>query len=64
MPYSLEGRLRKVGVTVFSIPNSSDGLQCDSCGRVWVPMIRSGGYFYRGFWHCPNGCNRELHLPH
>jgi hypothetical protein len=38
-------------------------LHCDSCGQGWSPNIQRGGKIKRGFWYCPNGCNRPDKRP-
>jgi hypothetical protein len=34
-------------------------LQCESCGQVWSPSLRSGRRLPRAWWRCPSGCNNE-----
>lgn len=55
MPYSLRGRLRRMGVELIN--EHSLRLQCVACGQVWSPNLRTGGSLPRGYWKCPNGCN-------
>lgn len=52
-----ERQLAKVGVEVVDFNRVL--LKCQSCGQVWSPMIQRGGKFPRGYWQCPNGCNRS-----
>ena len=52
-----EGQLAKVGVELVSVNHGV--LKCNACGQKWSPMIRRGGKMPRGYWQCPNGCNRE-----
>lgn len=51
-----ERELAKVGVQVVDFKHAC--LKCETCGQVWSPMIRRGGKLPRGYWQCPNGCNR------
>jgi len=48
--------LRKVGVSIDSEWNF--GSRCNHCGQYWIPRLCSGGEPARGYWICPNGCNR------
>jgi hypothetical protein len=33
-------------------------LSCTACGTAWSPNLVAGGHLPRGYWKCPNGCNR------
>ena len=60
--------MKKVGVTLEDPQRRL--LRCDHCGKEWVPSVqrffrRPGARFRRGYWWCPNGCNRPgEHIPH
>ena len=48
--------LKWAGVTlVADFPSCC--LECDSCGRRWMPSLKAGGRMFRGYWHCPDRCN-------
>ncbi len=55
LPFSA-AQLEKLGVRIQSRFDLS--LECLSCGEVWSPQRDSGGTLVRGYWKCPNGCNR------
>jgi hypothetical protein len=38
-------------------------LKCWKCGFEWSPPRRRGGRLPRGYWNCPNGCNRSKESP-
>jgi hypothetical protein len=57
-----KGELAKFGVTV--VPNPTDEfqpiLECDQCGKRWLPGRRTGGRWSHLYWVCPQfGCNRR-----
>ena len=58
----ITGRLgqsaRRAGVTAYD-GGSNVVIECNECGYSWMPMLRSGGHFYRGWRKCPNGCNAD-----
>jgi hypothetical protein len=31
--------------------------KCETCGNTWSPDLLPGGWFPRGWWKCPRGCN-------
>lgn len=47
--------LAKVEVSIHCDRNPF--LECESCGSIWTPILRSGGRMPRGYWKCPRGCN-------
>lgn len=49
--------LDKVGVTLVNFSNVT--LQCDNCGQIWSPILRSEGRLPRGYWKCIHGCNED-----
>lgn len=34
-------------------------LRCRQCGATGSPDLRPGGRLPRGYWPCPQGCNRR-----
>ena len=50
--------LNKVGVTLINDPTCNH-LECQQCGCNWFVNQPVGSKrFSRGYWHCPNGCNK------
>jgi len=51
-----QSQLRKVGVSVLrALPLE---LKCGKCGMTW--QVRQKGLrMPKGYWQCPNGCNRQ-----
>jgi len=52
-----EGSLAKVGVELIN-PHTG-WLACKGCGQRWSPNIQPGGRNPKGWWQCPNGCNKS-----
>lgn len=52
-----EGSLAKVGVDLLD--KHRIHLQCQYCGALWSPNLQRGGKLPRGWWKCPNGCNKS-----
>jgi hypothetical protein len=49
--------LKKAGVTLVNAHQLH--LRCDTCGRLWSPMIGTGGKIAKNYWQCPyDGCNK------
>lgn len=45
---------------VMRLLNPATGLmECMICGHRHFANLRSGGYYFRGSWQCPNGCRIE-----
>jgi hypothetical protein len=52
-----ENEMNKVGVTITDAYRIR--LQCKSCGCAWSPNLQSEGKLPKGYWRCPNGCNKD-----
>ena len=52
-----ENQLRKVRVNVVRAAPLLV-LRCDECGATWQ-VKQKGLRMPKGYWKCPNGCNRE-----
>ncbi len=33
--------------------------KCKRCSEIWSPNFLTGGRQPRGYWQCPQGCNKE-----
>ena len=51
--------LLKAGV-LLDISEAGVKMTCMFCGEDWQPLLRRGGYFYRGGWKCFHGCHDNL----
>lgn len=51
------GGLARAGVELID-PNRVS-LRCGFCGQLWFPNILTGGKLPRGYWRCPNDCNKH-----
>ena len=49
-------RLMRVGVRAHD--DGTGGHTYLRCGQHWWANTRPGGGYARGWWKCPNGCNR------
>lgn len=49
-------RLQQLGVRLDNA--RSLRFQCLRCGQCWSPMLGHRGRLPKGYWRCPNGCNR------
>jgi len=49
--------LRKVGVELTN--RWKVEMKCLWCGQSWTPNFLPNGRLPRGYWQCPNGCNKE-----
>jgi len=50
--------LKKRKVTLIDF--SGTWLECDDCGSRWSPNYKPGGKLPRGYWVCPDGCNKDV----
>lgn len=50
-------QLHRVGVELIDADRHI--LACVACGQAWIPLVRAGGRFRRGYRICPRGCNRR-----
>jgi hypothetical protein len=51
-----EGQLSKVGVEI--VDKYRLILTCRECSMTWAVNVLPGGRLRRGYWQCPDGCNR------
>jgi hypothetical protein len=50
--------LRRAAIEFIGVHGYDERYRCLVCGQEWQPLNEPGaGRFYRGWWHCPNGCN-------
>ena len=51
--------LKKAGIERVGM----ESYRCLKCGVVWSPNLRKGGRLPKGWWRCPNKCNKEVLMP-
>lgn len=51
-----EAELERAGVLLLS--SNSIWLECKDCEVRWSPNMLPGGRLPKGYWLCPNGCNK------
>ena len=52
-----ESSLEKVNVKIADKKRTV--LKCKSCNQTWSPNLQINGRLPRGWWKCPNGCNKQ-----
>ena len=51
---STEGRRLIADKGVIEIKGGTNWVQCVDCAQLWAVPRKT-----RGWWHCPDGCNRK-----
>jgi hypothetical protein len=48
-------RLARVGLEIIDTDQLL--VSCKACGKIWYPLIESGGGVNPRWWRCQNQCN-------
>lgn len=52
-----ESSLEMVNVKI--VDKTEIVLKCKTCNLTWSPNKQTNGRLPRGWWKCPNGCNKQ-----
>lgn len=61
MGFISKSKMEKLGVKIIDNERSIR-LECAVCGCVWSPNLLEGGRLPRGYWKCPEGCNKDVRI--
>lgn len=53
------GRQSRAAVRNLTVVDSvRDKYRCNACNGTWIPQLKPGHKHMKGWWRCPNGCNK------